>query len=153
MSEGIKMKTNQYESTIIINAALEDDQIEALVTKVKDFIENHGGSMVDLDRWGRRRLAYPINKSKVGYYAVYRFNAPTELIAQLERLYRLDEQVIRFLTIQLSKYAVEYLDDMLSKRAQEPAPSLAETVTEPAAQVEAAVADAAGDAEEKPSVE
>lgn len=153
MSEGIKMKTNQYESTIIINAALEDDQIEALVTKVKDFIENHGGSMVDLDRWGRRRLAYPINKSKVGYYAVYRFNAPTDLIAQLERLYRLDEQVIRFLTIQLTKYAVEYLDDMLSRRAQEPAPSMAEAVTEPAAQAEGSEADAAGDAEEKPSVE
>lgn len=147
------MKINQYESTIIINAALEDDQIEALVTKVKDFIENHGGTMVDLDRWGRRRLAYQINKSKVGYYAVYRFSAPTDMIAQLERLYRLDEQVIRFLTIQLSKFAVEYLDDMLSKRAQEPAPSLAEAVTEPIIESDEADLEVPGDVEEKPAVE
>jgi len=146
------MKINQYESTIIINAALEDDQIEALVTKVKDFIENHGGTMIDLDRWGRRRLAYQINKSKVGYYAVYRFTAPTELIAQLERLYRLDEQVIRFLTIQLNKFAVEYLDDMLSKRAQEPEPS-AEGQGEPVVAADEVAAPKAADAEEKPAVE
>lgn len=134
MSEGIKhMRIHQYESTIIVNAALEDDQIEALVTKVKDFIENHGGTIIDLDRWGRKRLAYQINKSKIGYYAVYRFSAPTELITQLERLYRLDEQVIRFLTVKLDKFAVAYLDEAQQRRAQDAAAAVsqADVVAEP----------------------
>lgn len=150
------MRIHQYESTIIINAALEDDQIEALVTKVKDFIENHGGTIIDLDRWGRKRLAYQINKSKIGYYAVYRFSAPTELISQLERLYRLDEQVVRFLTVKLDKYAIAYLDDALSKRAQDAAAAVsqADVIAEPevAAAVDEAPA-AEAPADEKPSAE
>ncbi|MCC6549639.1 MAG: 30S ribosomal protein S6 [Ignavibacteriaceae bacterium] len=150
------MRIHQYESTIIINAALEDDQIEALVTKVKDFIENHGGTIVDLDRWGRKRLAYQINKSKIGYYAVYRFSAPTELISQLERIYRLDEQVVRFLTVKLDKYAIAYLDDAQSRRAQDAAAmvSQAEVVAEPevsAVEEETLVPEAPED--EKPSAE
>ncbi|QOJ30574.1 MAG: 30S ribosomal protein S6 [Ignavibacteriales bacterium] len=148
------MRIHQYESTIIVNAALEDDQIEALVTKVKDFIENHGGTIVDLDRWGRKRLAYQINKSKIGYYAVYRFSAPTELISQLERLYRLDEQIIRFLTVKLDKFAIAYLDEAQTRRAQDAAAAVsqADAVAEPETAVEEVSAPEAS-AEEKPSAE
>ncbi|MBZ0181104.1 MAG: 30S ribosomal protein S6 [Melioribacteraceae bacterium] len=97
-----------YESVVIVNAALEDDQIEVTLKKIEDNIQANGGSILDADKWGRKRLAYPIQKSKSGYYAVYRFEAPSELIAKLERHYQLDETIVRYLTIVLDKKALEF---------------------------------------------
>ena len=57
-----------YESTFIINAALEDPDVEAVIRRVTDYIENHGGQFVEMSKWGRRRLAYPIKKKYNGYY-------------------------------------------------------------------------------------
>jgi small subunit ribosomal protein S6 len=101
------MRKRTYESVAIINAALEDDQIESTISRMQETITTHGGEILDLDKWGRKRLAYPINKAKSGYYVIFRFNASTDLIATFERNYRLDENVIRYLTIQLDKYALE----------------------------------------------
>ena len=101
------MRKRTYESVIIINAALEDDQVEATISRMQETITTHGGELIELDKWGRKRLAYPIKKAKSGYYVVIRFNATTDLVATLERNYRLDENIIRYLTIQLDKFALE----------------------------------------------
>ncbi|MEG8990334.1 30S ribosomal protein S6 [Ignavibacteria bacterium 4148-Me] len=101
------MRTKIYESVVIINAALEDEQVEATISRLREVITTHGGEIVDIDRWGRKRLAYPIQKAKSGYYVIIRFNAPTNLISILERSLRLDENVIRYLTIALDKFALE----------------------------------------------
>jgi len=78
------MKTNVYESAVILNAALDDEQIQNLISRIKDTIVNNGGEIRDFEDWGRKRLAYVVKKSKVGYYAIFRFNAPPGLIAKLE---------------------------------------------------------------------
>ena len=101
------MLTRTYESVAIINAALEDEQIEVTISRILEVIKSHGGEIIDVDKWGRKRLAYPIQKAKSGYYLVLRFNAPTDLIAVLERNFRLDETVIRYLTVTLDKFALE----------------------------------------------
>lgn len=101
------MHSRTYESVVLINATLEDEQIESTITRILDLITTHGGEILDVDKWGRKRLAYPIQKAKSGYYLVLRFNAPTELIATLERNYRLDENITRYLTIVLDKFALE----------------------------------------------
>lgn len=101
------MRSRTYESVVIINAALEDEQIEATIARILESVTSHGGELLEVDKWGRKRLAYPIQKSKSGYYLVIRFNASTELIATLERNYRLDENIIRYLTISLDKFALE----------------------------------------------
>ncbi|MBM4170759.1 MAG: 30S ribosomal protein S6 [Ignavibacteria bacterium] len=101
------MQTKTYESVVIINAALEDVQIETTAARILETITTHGGEIIEADKWGRKRLAYPIKKSKSGYYLVLRFIAPSSLIATLERNYRLDENVIRYLTISLDKFALE----------------------------------------------
>ena len=101
------MRKRTYESVVIINAALEDEQVEATISRMQETITTHGGELIELDKWGRKRLAYPIKKAKSGYYVVIRFNATTDLVATLERNYRLDENVIRYLTIQLDKFALE----------------------------------------------
>ena len=122
------MRSRTYESVAIINAALEDEQIEATISRIQEVITSHGGEIVEVDKWGRKRLAYPIQKAKSGYYLVLRFSAPTELIATLERNYRLDETIIRYLTITLDKFALEAIAKQkeTSKTAE---PAVEETLT------------------------
>ena len=104
------MRTGIYESAVLINAALDDQQIESIITRIKDVITNNGGEIRELDNWGRKRLAYPVDKSKIGYYAIYRFEAPSDLIAKLERIYSLDEQILRYVTLKLNSDAIEQLE-------------------------------------------
>jgi len=104
------MRTGVYESAVLINAALDDQQIDLILTRIKDFIINNGGQIRELDNWGRKRLAYPVEKSKIGYYAIYRFDAPSDLITKLERTYSLDEQILRYVTLKLDNDALEQLE-------------------------------------------
>ncbi len=104
------MKTNTYESAVIINAALDDEQIESIISRIKEFITNNGGEIREIENWGRKRLAYMINKSKIGYYVIFRFDAPTNIISKMERNYSLDEHILRYLTISLDKDAIEFLE-------------------------------------------
>ncbi len=104
------MKSDFYESAVLINAALEDNQIESIINRIKDYITNNGGQVTDFENWGRKRLAYPIEKSKIGYYAIFRFTAPTNIIVKIERFYNLDENILRYLTIKLNKYALEQIE-------------------------------------------
>lgn len=104
------MKKNVYDSTILINAALDDTQIDAILTRIKDFISSNEGEIREVENWGRKRLAYMVNKSKIGYYAVFRFDAPPDIISKLDRLFSLDEQILRFLTIKLNKDALEQIE-------------------------------------------
>jgi small subunit ribosomal protein S6 len=104
------LKTNAYESTVMINAALDDDQIEVEVARLQENIINFGGEIIEVEKVGRKRLAYIVNKSKIGYYAIFRFNAPSNIVAKLERSYSLNDNVLRFLTILLDKDALEYFE-------------------------------------------
>ncbi len=116
------MNTNTYESAVIINATLDDEQIESIISRIKEFITNNGGDIREIENWGRKRLAYMINKSKIGYYAVFRFNAPTNIITKLERNYTLDEHILRYLTISLDRDAVEFLEKKRSDSQTESEP-------------------------------
>lgn len=104
------MKKYVYDSTVLINAALDDTQIESILTRIKDFIVSNQGEIREIENWGRKRLAYMVNKSKIGYYAVFRFDAPAEIVSKLDRLFSLDEQILRFLTIKLNKDALEQIE-------------------------------------------
>jgi small subunit ribosomal protein S6 len=104
------MGKNVYESAILINAALDDQQIESIITRIKDLITNNGGEIREIEDWGRKRLAYPVEKSKIGYYAIYRFDASGDIVAKLERAYTLDEQILRFVTLKLGKNALEQIE-------------------------------------------
>lgn len=112
----MRMKKNHYECVVIINAALEDDQIEASLSRVSEIITTNGGEISDLERWGRKRLAYPIQKSKSGFYGIYRYIAPTEAVSKIERLLRLDETVVRYLTVSMDKEALEYFENSKVER-------------------------------------
>ena len=104
------MNNRVYESAILINAALDDEAIKTLISKVKETITNNGGEILEVEDWGRKRLAYQVKKSKIGYYAIFRFNSQPDLIPKLERYYQLDEAILRYLTITLSKDALEQIE-------------------------------------------
>lgn len=97
-----------YESTFIINAALEDPDVEAVIRRVTDYIENHGGTFVEMNKWGRRRLAYPIKKKYNGYYVYMAFEAASEILPLVERFFNLEENVLRHLTLELSEKLREH---------------------------------------------
>ena len=139
------MANKHYESVVIINASLEDEVIDATVKKVKDTITENGGAIEDLDNWGRKRLAYPINKAKSGFYVVIRFIAPAEMITKLERFYRLDESIIRFLTIALEKKDLQHYADLANRKEEE--------AKEAAAAEEAAAAQSEKESEEAEKTE
>lgn len=119
------MKSRVYESAVLFNAALDDDTIKNLIARIKETITLNGGEVLETEDWGRKRLAYQVKRSKIGYYVIHRFNSPPDLIPKLERYYQLDENILRYLTIALSKDALEQIE--IDKSQQ---PQLAEEVEE-----------------------
>jgi len=104
------MSKRVYESAILINAALDDEAIKNLIGRVKETITTNGGDILEVEDWGRKRLAYQVKKSRIGYYTIFRFNSLPDLIPKLERYYQLDETILRYLTITFSKDALEQIE-------------------------------------------
>ena len=104
------MTKKMYESAVLINAALEDDQIQSIISHIKELISSNDGEITDVEEWGRRRLAYMIKRSKIGYYIIFQFNAYPQIISPLEKFYKLDENILRYLNIKLTKNALEQIE-------------------------------------------
>jgi len=89
---------NKYESVIIINPNVDEEAMKALVERFSTLI-NSDGKVEKVDELGKKKLAYEIGKNKEGYYVVYDFEANPSLIAELERNYRITDEVIKFIVI------------------------------------------------------
>jgi small subunit ribosomal protein S6 len=96
-----------YETTFIADAHLSNEQIETVISKFTKIITNNGGEIKFIDRWGKRRLAYEIAKKQYGFYVYLRFDAEGSIVKILDREYRLDDNIIRYLTIVLPRIVVE----------------------------------------------
>ena len=99
---------NQYETVFIVTPVLSDDQMKEAVKKFSGFLSENGGEIIHEDHWGLRKLAYPIQKKSTGFYHLIEFKAGGELTNRLEVEFRRDERIIRFLTVKLDKFAIEY---------------------------------------------
>ncbi|NLY18978.1 MAG: 30S ribosomal protein S6 [Clostridiaceae bacterium] len=88
----------KYESIFVINPLLEDDKIQEIVTRVKSFIEE-SAQLEKIDEWGKRRLAYEVNDQKEGYFTLVHFTAGSEFPAELERIYKITEGVIKYIIV------------------------------------------------------
>lgn len=89
---------NKYESVVIINPSVEEEKVKDLSQKFTDIINNEG-KVEKVEELGKKRLAYEVKKNKEGYYVVIYFEANPGLIAELERNYRIIDEVIKFITI------------------------------------------------------
>jgi len=90
-----------YETTFIINATLEDNDVEAIITRVTEYLAEQEGQIGEMNKWGRRRLAYPVKKKYNGFFVYMTFEAPPTTIPLLERFFVLEDNVLRHLTLQL----------------------------------------------------
>lgn len=108
-----------YETIVVIDSMLKPDDIKNLRDRITNFISNNGGEIVRIDEWGKRRLAYEIKKKQYGIYFYIRFTAQPPFLSLLEKEYRLNESILRYLTVKLDKRALqkEELD------RQKPAPA------------------------------
>ena len=93
---------NKYESVIIINPNVDEEGIKSLVQKFTDLI-NTDGKLEKADELGRKKLAYEIQKNTEGFYVVFYFEANPSLISELERIYRITDEVIKFMTIKVEE--------------------------------------------------
>ncbi|HBN81256.1 MAG TPA: 30S ribosomal protein S6 [Ruminococcaceae bacterium] len=89
---------NSYETVFILSTSLGDDGITATIDKFKSLIEAHG-TIDSVDDWGKRRLAYPINKQNEGHYTLISFTSSPEFTAELDRIYKITDGVIRSLIV------------------------------------------------------
>ncbi len=89
---------NKYESIIIINPSLDEQGIKSIITKFTDLI-NSDGKVENVDEMGLKKLAYEIQKKSEGYYVVYTFESNPQLIAELERVYRITDGIMKFITV------------------------------------------------------
>ena len=106
---------NQYETVFILTPVLSDDQTKETVEKFKKLLTDNGAEIVNEEAWGLKKLAYQIEKKTSGFYFLLEFKAEPTVIKTLETSYRRDEKVIRFQTVKLEKYAIEYAEKRRKK--------------------------------------
>ena len=87
----------KYETIFILSPSFEEEAVKATIEKFKGVIENGGGTVENVDFWGKRKLAYEI--AKVGYYTLINFTANTELPRELDRIFRITDGVIRHIIV------------------------------------------------------
>lgn len=102
------MSLKHYETVFITTPVLSQSEIEEAVAKFKTWLSDHKADIYHEENWGLRKLAYPIDNKTTGVYQLFEFKADPTLIAQLEVEYKRDERVLRFLTVSLDKYGVEF---------------------------------------------
>ena len=90
---------NKYELALIVNAKIEDDVRTAIVEKAKEYITRFGGTVTEVDDWGKKRLAYEIQKMREGFYYFIQFEAEAAAPAQIEQRVRIMDNVLRFLCV------------------------------------------------------
>ena len=101
---------NHYETVFILNPVLSDEQIKETVKKYEDLLTENGAKMVSKEDWGLKKLAYPIQHKKSGFYHLFEFTVPGETIDKLEVLFRRDERIMRYLTVSLDKHAISWAE-------------------------------------------
>jgi small subunit ribosomal protein S6 len=92
-----------YESLFIIRPSLSDEETGALIEKMRNVADKAGAQFIKAENLGKKKLAYEVRRERKGTYAYFYFKAPNQTVAELERAYRLEDHIIKFLTVQHEK--------------------------------------------------
>ncbi len=114
---------HKYETIFIIDSLLKTEEIQSIVSKYERFISANGGHIETVEEWGKKRLAYEIKKRQYGYYVLVRFSGPATMIKQLDREFRLNESILRSLTLRMTKMAIKALEKKSVAKAAREKPS------------------------------
>ncbi len=92
-----------YELMLTINPEIETENIDIIVERISGIITNQNGEVVNVDKWGKRKLAYEVNGNTEGFYVVIVFKADNEAITEIDRVLKITEEVLRFLLVRRDK--------------------------------------------------
>ena len=109
------MSMKNYETVFIVNPVLSDQQIKDTVAKFKNLVSENGADLYHTEDWGLKKLAYPIQNKKSGFYHLFEFTASGEVVGPYETEFRRDERVMRFLTVKLDKHAIAWAEKRRTK--------------------------------------
>jgi small subunit ribosomal protein S6 len=107
-----------YETIFILDALLDDEKVESIIQKYSAFLTKNNCSIVNIDKWGRRKFAYQIKKKHTGFYISIEFIGPADVVAKLERQYHLDDNILRYLSVSFDKRTVSERKAYFEKKAQ-----------------------------------
>jgi small subunit ribosomal protein S6 len=89
----------RYETVFVLDPSLDDKAIQKEIKRVEDLITEHKGEVLKTNKWGKRRLTYPIKKKHEGYYTLILFQGEGRISKELERAYKLNESCLRYMTV------------------------------------------------------
>ena len=90
---------NKYETIFIINPSIESEDIEKVIEDTQNLISGSGGTVIRVDKWGKKRLAYEVKGNRDGYYVLVDFEAEPQFVQRLGRYYGLTEEIIKYMTL------------------------------------------------------
>lgn len=100
---------NIYENVVILNPSLNEEELKSTVDKITELIKNSGGDVLKVDNWGKKKLAYELNKQKMGVYFFFLFKAPSSAVRKIEDYFKVLDSVVKFMVIKLSKKQIAAL--------------------------------------------
>jgi len=110
-----------YETIFILNPNLEEEDAEKVNLRMQDVLKSSGGELLRVEKWGKRRLAYEVQKQKKGEYVLLRYQSEPAAVTELERNMKLADQVIKFMTVKLEKEMIENEAAVQKQKAEEEA--------------------------------
>jgi small subunit ribosomal protein S6 len=108
----------QYELTYVISGVVQQNQVDDIVRKVNHLIESNDGDVLEVDEWGNQRLAYEIDRKRSGYYVNMYFKAPGSLIERLERELKINDDVLRYLTLRMDAKMKRHYEQRKKREAR-----------------------------------
>jgi small subunit ribosomal protein S6 len=113
-----KKAQKHYETTFIVDSILEDEKVDVIVSRYTNFLAKNQAEVLKSEKWGRKKLSYPVKKRTTGNFVSVEFTADPLLISKLERAYHLDDDVLRFLNVEFDKKTLIQRNAYLVKKEQ-----------------------------------
>jgi small subunit ribosomal protein S6 len=107
-----------YESIFILRSSLADAEAVAIQEKLKGALEKLGASIIKADNWGKKKLAYEVGHDRRGTYSLFQFEASGNVVGELERLYRLEDSVMKFLTVRVEEEDLQPKEEEAAKTVE-----------------------------------
>ena len=107
---------NNYETVLILNPVLSEEQVKESMDKFKKLLSSFKGELICEELWGLKKMKYPIQNKKTGFYLLFEFKANSNVVSELEIELTRDERIMRFLTVKLDKHALDYAEKRRNKK-------------------------------------
>jgi len=107
---------NSYETVFILTPVLSDAQVEEAVKKFESFLSENEAQIVNQENWGLKKLEYPIQLKRNGFYHLIEFKGEGEIVSKLELAFKRDERILRYITVKLDKHAEAWARERVNRR-------------------------------------